>query len=124
MIRGSVAVIVLLRKCAMARKPTELRPLMLRIPEALRKRIEVEATKNDRSMNAEIINRLQNSFQKEERAVLLAEVVREAFVKAYDMLRSKGEPNSSIDAELPETAKKQQPEAKAAAVRTRGKGTP
>jgi Arc-like DNA binding domain len=110
----------------MARKPTELRPLMLRIPEALRKRIEVEATKNDRSMNSEIINRLQNSFQKGEQAVILAGVVREAFVKAFDMLRSaKGEPNSSIDPELPETAKKQQPEAKAAAaVRTRGKGTP
>jgi Arc-like DNA binding dprotein len=46
----------------MARKPTELRPLMVRIPESLRRRLEKEAAKQDRSMNAEIIHRLDQSF--------------------------------------------------------------
>jgi predicted HicB family RNase H-like nuclease len=46
----------------MARKPTELRPLMIRIPEALRRKLEKEAARNDSSMNAEIIHRLEQSF--------------------------------------------------------------
>jgi Arc-like DNA binding domain len=51
-----------LRERAMARKPTELRPVMTRIPEGLRRRLEKEATRSDRSMNAEIIERLERSF--------------------------------------------------------------
>jgi hypothetical protein len=47
----------------MARKATELRPIMTRIPEALRKRLERAAVQNRRSMNAEIINRLYESFE-------------------------------------------------------------
>lgn len=46
----------------MARKATELRPLMLRIPEGLRRRLEKEAARTDRSMNAEITHRLERSF--------------------------------------------------------------
>ena len=46
----------------MVRKPTELRPLMVRIPESLRRKLEREAAKQDRSMNAEIIQRLDQSF--------------------------------------------------------------
>jgi hypothetical protein len=46
----------------MARKSTELRPIMTRIPEGLRKRLEREAKWRRRSMNAEIITRLQESF--------------------------------------------------------------
>lgn len=46
----------------MARKPTELRPLMVRIPESLRRKLEKEAVRQDRSMNAEIIHRLDQSF--------------------------------------------------------------
>jgi plasmid stability protein len=101
MMRDSVGVIVLLRKCAMARKPTELRPLMLRIPEALRKRIEVEATKNDRSMNAEIIHRLQDSFQKEERAALIQEAAAEAAANSFSLLvQFESDPNGAVDPEF------------------------
>ena len=39
----------------MALKPTDLRPVMTRIPEGLRRKLEREAGRNDRSMNAEII---------------------------------------------------------------------
>jgi hypothetical protein len=40
----------------------ELRPVMTRIPEGLRRRLEREAKWHRRSMNAEIVHRLQESF--------------------------------------------------------------
>jgi len=40
----------------------ELRPVMTRIPEGLRRRLEREAQWHRTSMNAEIIRRLQDSF--------------------------------------------------------------
>jgi len=46
----------------MARKDLELRPVMTRIPEGLRRRLEREAKWRRRSMNAEIVARLQESF--------------------------------------------------------------
>jgi hypothetical protein len=46
----------------MALKATHLRPVMTRIPEGLRKRLERAAKANRRSMNAEIIHRLVGSF--------------------------------------------------------------
>jgi hypothetical protein len=52
----------------MARKPTELRPLMTRIPERLRRRLEKAAARIDRSMNAEIIHRLEQSFERDDAA--------------------------------------------------------
>jgi hypothetical protein len=47
----------------MARKPTDTVQLNLRFSEALRRRLEREAERNDRSMNAEIIDRLEQSFR-------------------------------------------------------------
>jgi hypothetical protein len=49
-----------------ALKSTELRPIMTRIPEGLRKRLERSARVADRSMNSEIIHRLMQSYEKEE----------------------------------------------------------
>jgi hypothetical protein len=46
----------------MAAKDQELRPVMTRIPEGLRRRLEREARFRGRSMNAEIVKRLQESF--------------------------------------------------------------
>jgi Arc-like DNA binding domain len=40
----------------------ELRPVMTRLPERLRRRLERAAAANQRSMNAEIIHRLELSF--------------------------------------------------------------
>ena len=51
----------------MARKDMELRPLMARIPEGLRRKLEREAERNNRSLNAELIHRLGESFAKEDR---------------------------------------------------------
>lgn len=45
--------------CAMARDDPHLR---LRIPESLKDQVEASAKANNRSMNAEIISRLERSF--------------------------------------------------------------
>jgi hypothetical protein len=64
----------------MARKPTELRPLMARLPEALRQRLERAAERNARSMNAEMIDRLQASFERQDTAKrLLVDVMETAY---------------------------------------------
>jgi hypothetical protein len=63
----------------MARKATELRPVMTRIPEGLRRRLERAASNNDRSMNAEIMSRLEESFEHESLIPILnAMVLKEA----------------------------------------------
>jgi Arc-like DNA binding domain len=49
----------------MVRKSRQLRAVMTRIPEGLRRKLEREAEQNGRSMNAEIIHRLESSFQRE-----------------------------------------------------------
>jgi hypothetical protein len=46
----------------MAKKSTEIVPTMLRIREDLRKRLEREAKKKDHSLNAEMVDRLEQSF--------------------------------------------------------------
>jgi Arc-like DNA binding domain len=53
----------------MVRKGKELRPVMTRIPETLRRRLEREAELNGRSMNAEMIVRLESSFRRQDAAL-------------------------------------------------------
>jgi len=55
-----------------ARKDQELRPVMTRIPEGLRRRLEREAKWRRRSMNAEIVSRLQQSFDIPDQAGAIA----------------------------------------------------
>jgi hypothetical protein len=50
----------------MSRKPTDTVQLKLRFPEKLRVRIEAAAKKNSRSMNSEILRRLEQSFYAED----------------------------------------------------------
>src|SRR5262245_3709998 len=59
----------------MVRKSQELRPVMTRLPEGLRHRLEREAKLNRHSMNAEIISRLESSFRREGRDALMLEVI-------------------------------------------------
>src|SRR5262249_24910990 len=54
----------------MVRKSRQLRPVMTRIPEGLRRKLEREAEQNGRSMNAEIILRLESSFQRDTEQLL------------------------------------------------------
>jgi hypothetical protein len=52
--------------CNMARrKPSDTVKLNLRFPESLRRLLEGVAKKQERSMNAEIVRRLENSFEYE-----------------------------------------------------------
>ena len=46
----------------MTRKPTELIPLMVRMPEALRRRLAKSAEENGRSLNGEVVWRLKQSI--------------------------------------------------------------
>ena len=46
----------------MARKPSDIIKLQLRLPEALRRRLERAAAHSEHSMNAEIVLRLEQSF--------------------------------------------------------------
>jgi Arc-like DNA binding dprotein len=62
----------------MVRKSRQLRPVMTRIPEGLRRKLEREAELNRRSMNAEIIDRLESSFQRE---------AEQLFARGLDLLR-------------------------------------
>jgi hypothetical protein len=55
----------------MTRKQSETVQLKLRFPERLRLRIESAANRNQRSMNAEIIDRLEQSFQRYDQAALV-----------------------------------------------------
>ena len=50
----------------MSRKLSETVQLKLRFPEKLRQRIESAAARNKQSMNAEIVHRLEQSFQKDD----------------------------------------------------------
>jgi hypothetical protein len=56
----------------MAKKDRELRPVMTRIPEKLRHRLEREAKFRGRSMNMEIVTRLQESFDIPEQTSAIA----------------------------------------------------
>ena len=49
----------------MARKAQELTGVMVRLPEKLRRRLERTASTRGRSMNTEIIHRLEQSFARE-----------------------------------------------------------
>jgi hypothetical protein len=67
----------------MARKPTDTIYLQLRISEGLRRRLEREANKLKRSMNAEIIHRLDASFEQPMLTVLMENAVMGALIKYH-----------------------------------------
>ena len=69
----------------MARKDDlELRPVMTRIPEGLRCRLEREAKFRGRSMNAEIVKRLQESFDIPDQASAIVDDVSSEVESAVD----------------------------------------
>jgi plasmid stability protein len=61
----------------MARKQADMVGLHLRFSEGLRRRLEREAARHDRSMNAEIIDRLEQSFHVPDQATATAKKVIE-----------------------------------------------
>jgi hypothetical protein len=63
---------------ARKRKPSDTVQLNLRFSERLRARLERDAAHERRSMNAEIVERLERSYRKEEDADLTADTFRAA----------------------------------------------
>jgi predicted HicB family RNase H-like nuclease len=59
----------------MTRKPTEIIPLMLRLRESLRRRLEQAAKHNNQSMNAEIVDRIKRSFERDDMEKMITEVI-------------------------------------------------
>src|SRR5262249_26662533 len=73
----------------MARKLADTVQLKLRFSEALRRRLEREAKRQEHSLNGEIIARLEQSFRKSEDADLLGSTLRALFGGATgDLLRA------------------------------------
>ena len=66
----------------MSRNQSEMVQLKLRFPERLRLRIESAANRNRRSMNAEINDRLEQSFQRHDQAAL-AEAAATAVIDKF-----------------------------------------
>jgi Arc-like DNA binding domain len=62
----------------MARKVTDTVQLKLRFSERLRRQLERAAKHNDWSMNTEIVNRLEVSFQKEAQEKDMGDMVEQA----------------------------------------------
>jgi hypothetical protein len=84
----------------MARKPTEIVPLMLRLRESLRHRLEQTAKQADRSMNAEIVDRLEKSFSRDDQKEMIAQAVRAARQSMIEEVNSRIEEQRSQLEEL------------------------
>jgi hypothetical protein len=80
----------------MARKPTDTVKLQLRFHEVLRRRLAQEAKKHDRSLNAEIVHRLEQSLDVPEQAAALAREVRSAAKSVFREWRSTNVPLGSV----------------------------
>jgi hypothetical protein len=74
------------------RKPADTVQLKLRFPERLRRRIEAAAAKNQQSMNLEIVERLERSFQHEDETERSREIAQEAVA---ELIRLFGRPDSA-----------------------------
>ena len=71
----------------MARKLTDTVKLQVRLSERLRRRLEQAATDNKWSMNTEIVNRLDVSFQREDQKKMLEKAVRDAVEAQQELSR-------------------------------------
>jgi hypothetical protein len=79
----------------MARKPTDEVQLKLRFDEKLRRRLEHKAERNNRSMNAEIVLRLESSFQQEDTEQLFERALAAIVEDVQDIKRMMMEVTSS-----------------------------
>jgi hypothetical protein len=74
----------------MAKKPSDPVKLNLRFTEALRSRLEKQATKNNRSMNEEIIRRIEDSFRGDDFTAAIERLSERMTVKIGDMTVKQG----------------------------------
>ena len=75
----------------MSRKPSDPVKLNLRFTEALRSRLEKHATKNNRSLNEEIIRRIEESFKRDDFTDALEKLSEKMTVKIGDMILKQGQ---------------------------------
>lgn len=83
--------------------------MKLRLPEALRERISASSASNKRSMNAEIVARLEGSFKMEDEAhdsMATNENLRRAVNERLDMMENGNREQRAIFEQLLEDAKK------------------
>jgi hypothetical protein len=73
-----------------SRKPSDPVKLNLRFTEALRSRLEKQATKNNRSLNEEIIRRLEESFKGDDFTAAIERLSERMTVKIGDMTVKQG----------------------------------
>jgi hypothetical protein len=69
----------------MARKPMETVKLQLRLSEAIRRRLERAASAGHRSMNAEIVHRLEQSLKRDEEPEGVRDAMNEGMLKVIDV---------------------------------------
>jgi hypothetical protein len=74
----------------MARKPTDQVKLNLRFVEALRARLEKAATKNNRSLNEEIVRRLEDSFQGDDLAAAIEKLSQKMTIRIGNTVVKQG----------------------------------
>jgi hypothetical protein len=74
----------------MARKPADPVKLNLRFTEGLRSRLEKLAEKNNRSMNEEIVRRLEESFKRDDLTEILESLSDKVTVKIGNMIVKQG----------------------------------
>jgi hypothetical protein len=72
----------------MPRKDAELVPLMLRLPQRLRRIIEKRADHNRHSLNTEVIHMLEEALAKEDRLQLMQQVATAAATEAFRVVDS------------------------------------
>ncbi|UFW82857.1 Arc family DNA-binding protein [Bradyrhizobium barranii] len=74
----------------MSRKPMDPVKLNLRFTEALRSRLEKQAERNNRSMNEEIVRRLEESFGKDDLMDALEKLSDRVTVKINEVIVKQG----------------------------------
>jgi hypothetical protein len=90
----------------MARKPTDTIKLQLRLPEYLRRQLERAADVHGESMNTEIVDRLKESFERDD----ANKVLREAFRNVQQVFEDRTQVLFNALSELTAELRKNRPE--------------
>jgi hypothetical protein len=74
------------REAAVARKRTDIVKLQLRLPEAVRRNLSQAAKDQKRSLNAEILHRLNESLLRGNLAALMREQINNTAIKVAEQV--------------------------------------
>jgi len=93
----------------MARKDAELVPLMLRLPQRLRRIIEKRADDHRHSLNSEVIHMLEEALAKEDRFKLMQQVATAAATEAFRVVGSQPKRHAAAES-ITETSQPNKPQ--------------